>query len=236
MVLDWQSLVARLGTDLLRHTDRPLCLLNEVCGAVVVAVVAGKPKLPLLELTSFLSFHTSWGWPSDSMCGGQNPGNCSGGITSEQYSTRVDAEFMKIAARGVTLVGASGDQGAPGDDHYTCSPGLSDILPASSLWVTAVGATQLGKKALAGVDHPATAQLRRAARAQPFGAPICKSFTHPFEPKCADGTNTYEVVCSYANDALITSGGGFQDYFPMPTWQQAAVQSYLNNPAAKVLP
>lgn len=92
--------------------------------------------------------------------------------------------------------------GAPGDNFYNCQPGLSDILPASSLWVTAVGATQLGSK------------LKRAvplngASSQPYGAPICRSLLHPFGVKCADGSNRNEVACSYDTGALITTGGGF---------------------------
>jgi subtilase family serine protease len=134
----------------------------------------------------------------------------------------VDVEFAKIAARGVTLVGASGDQGAPGDNFYQCQPGLSDIMPASSLWVTAVGATQLGSK---------TALRKRkispAPEAQPYDAPICRSLFHPFGVKCADGAEKHEITCSYAQGALITSGGGFQAYLAQPSWQRSAVQSYL---------
>lgn len=115
-------------------------------------------------------------------------------------------------------------------------------MPASSLWVTAVGATQLGNvETRIVVAHtcshthahiragkaPKRRQVSRAD-ASPFGAPICRSFFHPLGKKCADGTNKYEVVCSYGTGALITSGGGFQSYFAMPAWQQTAVKAYLH--------
>lgn len=51
------------------------------------------------------------GWPTDAMCASeQGPAQCQT-LTSQQYSQRVDSEFAKIAARGVSLLGASGDQG-----------------------------------------------------------------------------------------------------------------------------
>jgi subtilase family serine protease len=135
----------------------------------------------------------------------------------------VDTEFAKIAARGVTLVGASGDQGAPGDNFYQCQPGLSDIMPASSLWVTAVGATQLGSK----TALRKKTKVSPAPEAQPYDAPICRSLFHPFGVKCADGAEKHEITCSYAKGALITSGGGFQAYLAQPSWQRSAVQPYL---------
>jgi len=51
--------------------------------------------------------------------------------------------------------------------------------------------------------------------------PVCSSFD------CAN-PNSPEVTCSFP-DALITSGGGFSDYSPRPSWQAAQVQSYLSN-------
>lgn len=52
----------------------------------------------------------SWGWPEPQQCQ-DGVGNCSLGWTSEQYVARVNTEYMKIVARGITLVAASGDQG-----------------------------------------------------------------------------------------------------------------------------
>lgn len=75
----------------------------------------------------------SWGWPEPQQC---QITSCNGnietkldnksnrhvfvffvliGMTSKQYVERVNTEFNKITATGVTLFASSGDQGAPGD-------------------------------------------------------------------------------------------------------------------------
>ena len=54
---------------------------------------------------------------------------------------------MKLGLMGVTLLAAAGDDGAPGydvrDGDLTC--GYHPIFPATSPYVTAVGATQVNK-------------------------------------------------------------------------------------------
>jgi tripeptidyl-peptidase-1 len=142
-------------------------------------------------------------------------------MTSQEYTSRTNTEFMKITARGVTLVGASGDQGAPGDQFASCSKGLSDIFPASSTYVLAVGATMIGTKSSEKKQNAPTPQT------EAWGAKVCNRLLHPFV-KCADGSETYEVVCTHPA-ALITSGGGFSAQLPMPAWQSAAVSAYLNS-------
>ncbi len=130
----------------------------------VVCVSACDAKACVGQVPQVISM--SWGWPSAQMCAAENgPAQCQT-MTSQQYSTRVDTEFMKIAARGVTSVGASGDQGAPGDTYYTCQPGLSDIMPGASTWVTGVGATQLGN------PSASAAAAAVSKRANPWGAPV----------------------------------------------------------------
>lgn len=57
------------------------------------------------------------------------------------YAFRVDAEFQKLATRGVTILAASGDDGVGG----SCGPTgckFEPEFPASSPWVTAVGGTK----------------------------------------------------------------------------------------------
>lgn len=158
----------------------------------------------------------SWGWPEPWQCAGDNaPGNCNG-ISSLEYVNRVNAEFLKIGARGISLLASSGDQGAPGDENPSCDntdTPISTIFPGASPYVTSVGATMLGKAA------------KTAVEAKP---PVCQQF------QCS--TSTSELVCSYP-DALITTGGGFSDYIPRPDWQAKEVASYLKSgvelPAAK---
>ncbi len=52
-----------------------------------------------------------------------------------------DLEAKKLALRGVTIISASGDSGASNARGInTC--GYNPIFPASSIYVTAIGATQ----------------------------------------------------------------------------------------------
>ena len=56
-----------------------------------------------------------------------------------------NVEALKLAAQGVTLIAASGDNGANCGDLCSASNqcGYSPYFPASSPYVTAVGATQV---------------------------------------------------------------------------------------------
>jgi len=148
----------------------------------------------------------SWGWPEPNQC---DIVKCHNGETSEQYVARVNAEFVKIGLRGITLLAASGDQGAPGDDNPNCGStqggALSTIFPGASPWVTSVGATML----------VASKEVSDVA-----SAPICAKY------KCANATA--EGVCTYPT-ALITTGGGFSNYVARPLWQDQAVSAYLKS-------
>ena len=61
-------------------------------------------------------------------------------MTSEQYVQRSNTEFLKIAARGVSIIVASGDAGSPGRTGEGCQNGINAVFPGSSPWVTSVGA------------------------------------------------------------------------------------------------
>ena len=52
--------------------------------------------------------------------------------------------------------------------------------------------------------------------------PICELTT------CAKTNELIEVACTYP-EALITSGGGFSDYSPRPSWQNDVVNEYLSS-------
>jgi tripeptidyl-peptidase-1 len=141
----------------------------------------------------------SWGWPEPLQC---QIDSCT---SAQTYVQQVNTEFMKVTALGVTLLAASGDQGAPGDQNPGCSsskPPLSNIFPGASPYVLSVGATMISG----------------TVSGNPYKAPACK--TH----KCA--TSKTEVVCTYPG-SLITSGGGFSTYTTRPSWQNAAVSAYL---------
>jgi subtilase family serine protease len=85
----------------------------------------------------------SWGWPEESQCEVVGcPINST--IYSYDYVKKVNVEFAKLGLMGITLLAASGDQGAPGDDNTLCTTNqISNLFPSSSPWVTSVGATML---------------------------------------------------------------------------------------------
>jgi len=146
----------------------------------------------------------SWGWDETNQC---DVGNCNG-MTSEQYVNYVNNQYMQITMRGTTILAASGDQGAPGDNDAKCTDRkdpLSSIFPGASQYVFSIGATTL-------TDPLPTDPYN-------FQSPVCKT------TDCS--TSTTEIVCSYP-DALITTGGGFSTYLPRPSWQNDAVTNYLN--------
>jgi subtilase family serine protease len=150
----------------------------------------------------------SWGWPEPWECS-NGTGTCPNGETAPVYVQRVDNEFKKAGLRGISLLAASGDQGAPGDENSGCSNSdkpLSDIFPGGSPWVLSVGATMLLNPSTTGNTIP-----------QP---PVCSQLT------CAESIN--ETACSIPA-ALITSGGGFVAYNTRPSWQAGVVNAYLKS-------
>ncbi|CAM9447056.1 unnamed protein product, partial [Phaeothamnion confervicola] len=120
-----------------------------------------------------------------------------------EYARRMDDEFVKLALRGVTVIAASGDDGAAGPrlqvsfgaKSTDACESSSPQWPASSPYVTSVGATTLSNK-------------HHAACSRTYG---------------------YNVVCSARSGSLITSGGGFSNVYPQPPWQAVAVDAYLAN-------
>jgi tripeptidyl-peptidase I len=141
---------------------------------------------------------------------------------SVEYGRACDALFMQYGLEGLTFVFSSGDDGLGGSyvrDEETYDLGCSQAWPswpASSPYVTAVGATVLTDKYL-----PVCGQ-NYASR-----APIPTNLGLP-----AQCTGTGETVCTSAMGGVITSGGGFSDVnnrsYSAP-WQEAAVDNYLRS-------
>jgi tripeptidyl-peptidase-1 len=128
------------------------------------------------------------------------------GIDSQKYVERTNVEFMKIGLRGVSIVVASGDSGANGRTDPDCTDSvLHPDFPASSPYVTSVGATQ--------IVNPVFFAKKEAE-------PICAEFS------CAKSGVEVAVSFEVSNFA---SGGGFSAYSATPQYQLDAVQSYLNN-------
>lgn len=68
---------------------------------------------------------------------------------SAEYMTRINAEFAKLGARGVSILFASGDDGVGGDFSSKCKQ-FEPNFPATSPWVTAVGGTAMSGVAESG--------------------------------------------------------------------------------------
>ncbi len=78
----------------------------------------------------------SWGWSESNQCTIIYCNN----HTSENYVNRVNYEYIKLGLRGITIVVASGDSGAPGRTNEACeSDMIKAVFPGSSPWVTSVG-------------------------------------------------------------------------------------------------
>jgi tripeptidyl-peptidase-1 len=118
--------------------------------------------------------------------------------------------FATAVAKGITLTAASGDSGAHGRSDPDCSyPYTRATFPASSPWVTAVGATELWAGTTGNIPS----------------APVCASTL-----QCATGG--YEIVASRKTLSFFDSGGGFSNMTLMPSWQQSVVSTYLQNTSA----
>jgi hypothetical protein len=147
----------------------------------------------------------SWGWAIDQQCT-IIPCN----TTDQAYVNRVNIEYLKIAARGVTMLTASGDSGAPGRSDESCQ-GINrtvvSIFPGSSPYVLSVGATFV-------------AQSASASGAQNWTTPLCQ------QNGCTYGNS--EAVVNFANVSW-TAGGGFGvDVTEVrPVWQAEAVRGYF---------
>ena len=145
----------------------------------------------------------SWGWAEDSQC---DIVDCSSGLTSQKYVERVNNEFLKIALRGVSIVVAAGDAGAPGRTNEGCDYDrpINPVFPGSSKYVTSVGATSV----------PLNTTVINTT------TPICKNSSCIVSDK--ERSISFEQVG-------WTTGGGFDIYEDSrPWWQYTEVEEYLN--------
>ena len=141
------------------------------------------PNAPLVHSWSF-------GWQEDAQ---GDSSISSTDASSAVYVMRAETELMKLAAIGMTVIVASGDQGFASKKNNFCPANGTRYLvsyPATSAWVLSVGATMMG------------------GQSQPY---------------------TPEVVCSAANGAGITTGGGYSFYIPQPWWQQNVSDLYARS-------
>jgi len=155
----------------------------------------------------------SYGWPEEKSCQtGVTHANCKG-IDAQIYIERSNVEFQKVGSRGISVIVCSQDEGAPSEENEDCqfdrTHPLWPIYPSSSPWVTTVGATTV-------IDSSDSVPSN-----QP---PICANYP------CATGNEEYPCMI---NNTLYTwtTGGGFSNWAPRPSYQEQAVQTYLSSGA-----
>lgn len=137
---------------------------------------------------------------------------------SVEYTQRCNLEFMKMGLRGISVLIATGDTGVqgaaqPGGSPAQCAP-FVPVWPASSPYVTAVGATQFSTHSSEVCDVEQVFAMGTNSSV-PFACPELQ---------------IGEIVCSVQRGAMITGGGGFSNRFPRPKYQEAAVKEYLHHP------
>jgi len=137
--------------------------------------------------------------------------------TTVRYINRTNVEFQKVGLLGVTVLVASGDSGAHGRTDESCilNPKMHPAYPAASPFVTAVGGTQYsGDVSTTGVTAPVCTGGKLSLPCAGTGHEVTAST----DPKC-NGCRQQR--------ARITSGGGFSNLSPQPSWQHDAVAAYL---------
>ncbi len=128
-------------------------------------------------------------------------------LSLRAYYAQSNTEYQKLGALGISVFAASGDLGATNFDQDAGNP----YSPA-------------------------------------YGQASCSAFTQ-FSPQfpasspyvtAVGATNFYgtssEQVCSIKNGAIITSGGGFSVYFAQPSYQAAALKSWVASDGGKLTP
>jgi tripeptidyl-peptidase I len=130
------------------------------------------------------------------------------------YRRRVDQEFQKLAAIGVSIVVSSGDAGATNVGHgsESCEQ-LLPQYPAASPFVTSVSATFF----------------------TPAEIPMC-SISYFGKPVHCSDYRIGEVAVSADIGMDWTTGGGFSSSVPRPSWQDTAVNTYLSQHSSLLPP
>jgi len=158
----------------------------------------------------------SYGWPEYYTCQSQityaQCGNGSNITNTMDYVNRSNVELQKLGLRGISLLVATQDEGAPSEANIDCK--LDDtnmpvfaIFPSSSPYVTAVSATTI----MPNSDFPS------------YWPYICLFYG------CMTG-DMYENPCQSNNTEYEwNTGGGFSVWGARPSYQEAAVSAYLSS-------
>jgi len=119
---------------------------------------------------------------------------------------------MKMAMRGITVLVSSGDDGANGYGSNCTNKVLYPDYPASSPFVTSVGATSL-----VNLQY-------KVLQDQP---PVCTDINPILT--CVSGGDEIAVSVDDNNFVNFTSGGGFSNVAPQPYYQKDAVNHYFRD-------
>jgi len=155
----------------------------------------------------------SYGWPEYYTCQSSiTYAQCNS--TTQDYVNRGNTELQKLGLRGISIMIATQDEGAPSEANEDCSLDNTDmpvfaIYPSSSPFVTAVSATTI----MPNSDTPL------------YTPEICADYG------CATG-QMYENPCETNNtEYQWTTGGGFSVWGAQPSYQTSAVAAYLKSKA-----
>lgn len=131
----------------------------EICTEALLDIEYAKAVIGDTELTNIFSSQYSlldWAKQVDDL-GDAGPavhsvsyGNDEVQQTSAVFMEAVNAQFMKVAARGVSVLFASGDQGVCG--RSGCGGKFHPDFPAASPYVTAVGGTDFATRGVIGKE------------------------------------------------------------------------------------
>lgn len=165
----------------------------------------------------------SWGWMEADQCDSITHAECSTlGVDSRGYVSRTNIELLKAGVMGLSVIVCTQDEGAPSDTNDECSLDNTQpvwpIYPASSPWVTSVGATTI----IQGTLRAENSELNIPEEPEVAVPPACQQYP------CNNGTSE-KVAMSPDQDTLFTSGGGFSNYTSRPAYQSTAVLSYLKS-------
>lgn len=154
----------------------------------------------------------SYGWPEALTCDGVTNAQCTNGVAA--YLQKSELELQKLGAIGVTVVVCSQDEGAPSEHNTAClldlvGKPLWPVYPGSSAFATSVSGTTL---------MPLANQIPKDS------LPICQK-GYP----CSDSASLEEPCQLHNTYYGWTTGGGFSEYIPQPTYQGAAVGKYLKS-------
>jgi len=130
---------------------------------------------------------------------------------------RVNTEWQKIGMRGVSIMISSGDSGCHTRSDRGCTaPTLLADYPASSPYITSVGATEVQN----GTYFPNDT------------APVCHTRTRG-QLQCIRSGNEVAVD---VNRAYFTSGGGFSNISMSMSYQMTAVARFLSQTETPIPP